>query len=154
ISGRFHLDAVGGEKLQAGLESILQANRPKGDTRTRAQMLADALVQLVDNQLASGSLPTLRTVKPHVAVKIDLEDLLDPRTGPVAGTLGFGGLVSAARARWMACDANVARIVLGPDGVPLNLGRSAPLQGPAPSVRGVGGAAGSFQSPAAAHRTT
>src|SRR4051795_5282952 len=62
ISFRGHLDAVGGEKFQAALESILQANRPKGDTRTRAQMLGDALVQLGDNALAAGSLPMLRTV--------------------------------------------------------------------------------------------
>src|SRR3954465_7371640 len=100
ISGRFHLDAVGGEKLQAGLESILQANRPKGDTRTRSQMLGDALVQLCDNQLASGNLPTLRKHKPHAVVTIPLEDLLDPATGPAAGTLGFDGAVSADRARW------------------------------------------------------
>jgi len=48
---RGELDAVGGEKLQAALESIVQANRPKGDLRTRAQQLGDALVQLVDNEL-------------------------------------------------------------------------------------------------------
>ncbi|SFL81201.1 HNH endonuclease signature motif containing protein, partial [Geodermatophilus ruber] len=29
----------------------------------------------------------------------------------------------AARARWIACDAGITRIVLGPDGVPLDLGR-------------------------------
>src|SRR4051794_4431018 len=130
IDFRGHLDAVGGEKFQAALESILQANRPKGDTRTRSQMLADALVQLCDNQLASGNLPTLRTVKPHVVVKVPLEDLVDPATGPAAGTLGFGGVVSAARARWIACDANVSRIVLGPDGVPLNLGRKVRVASP------------------------
>ncbi len=62
ITGRFDLDAVGGEKLQAALESIVQAARPKGDVRTRAQQQADALVQLADNALARGSLPFLRTV--------------------------------------------------------------------------------------------
>jgi hypothetical protein len=55
LTGRLELDAVGGEKLQAALESILQANRPAGDTRTRAQQLADALVQLADNALAGGN---------------------------------------------------------------------------------------------------
>src|SRR3954451_21380259 len=130
ISFRGHLDAVGGEKFQAALESILQAHRPRGDTRTRAQMLGDALVQLCDNQLAAGTLPTLRKHKPQVVVKIGLEDLLDPSTGPAAGTLGFDGVVSAARARWIACDANVSRIVLGPHGQPLNLGRTARLVPP------------------------
>ncbi len=44
----------------------MQAGRPKGDERTRAQQLGDALVQLVDNELASGQLPFLRTAKPQV----------------------------------------------------------------------------------------
>ena len=123
ITGRFDLDAVGGEKVQAALESLVQAGRCAADERTRAQQLADALVQLCDNQLASGLLPMLRTVKPHVVLRIDLDDLADPRTSPGAADLGFGATISAARARWVACDAGVTRIVLGPDGVPLDLGR-------------------------------
>jgi hypothetical protein len=124
MTGRFDLDAVGGEKVQAAIESIVQANRPKGDERTRAQQNADALVQLCDNQLASGHLPTLRTVKPHVIVTVDVEDLVDPATGPDAARTGFGATLSAARARWVACDSTVTRIVLGPDGLPLDVGRT------------------------------
>jgi len=120
---RGQLDAVGGEKLQAALESITQASRPEGDRRTRAQQQADALVQLADNQLASGSLPTLRTVKPHVVINVDLEDLVDPAAGPGAAQTAFGATISAARARWVACDASISRIVMSPDGVPLELGR-------------------------------
>ncbi|MGY1908737.1 DUF222 domain-containing protein, partial [Modestobacter sp. SYSU DS0902] len=123
VTGRFDLDAVGGEKVQAAIESIVQANRPRGDVRTRAQQQADALVQLCDNQLASGNLPTLRTVKPHVVVGLDIEDLVDPATGARAAELGFGATISAARARYLACDGSISRIVMGPDGVPLDLGR-------------------------------
>ncbi|MGR7025584.1 DUF222 domain-containing protein [Geodermatophilus sp. URMC 62] len=123
VSGRFDLDAVGGEKLQAALESLVQADRPAGDGRSRAQQLADALVQLADNALAAGSLPVLRTVKPHVAVRIDLDDLADTATGPATATMGFGVVISAARARWIACDATVSRVVFGPDGAPIDLGR-------------------------------
>ena len=54
-TGRFDLDAVGLEKLQAALESLVQAGRSAGDERTRAQQQADALVQLCDNALASGT---------------------------------------------------------------------------------------------------
>jgi hypothetical protein len=124
VSFRGQLDAVGGEKLQAALESIVQAARPKGDTRTRAQQLADALVQLADNALASGDLPVLRTVKPQLIVTIPLEDLLDPTTGPGAAQTGFGATLSAARARWAACDATITRMVLDPDGIPLDMGRT------------------------------
>jgi hypothetical protein len=122
-TGRFDLDAVGIEKLLAGIESIVQASRPKGDDRTRAQQQADALVQLVDNQLASGELPTLRTQKPHVVLGLDLDDLIDPATNPGAARTGFGAQLSAARARWLACDASISRIVMTPDGVLLDLGR-------------------------------
>jgi hypothetical protein len=123
VTGRFDLDAVGGEKVQAAIESIVQACRPKGDERTRSQQQADALVQLCDNQLAAGSLPTLRTVKPHVVVEVELEDVVDPATGAGAARTGFGAQLSAARARWLACDGSVSRIVMGPGGVPLDLGR-------------------------------
>jgi hypothetical protein len=84
LSIRGWLDAVGGKKLQTALESIVQAARPGGDTRTRAQQLGDALVQLVDNELASGQLPFLRTVKPQLLVTIGIADLLDPTTGRAA----------------------------------------------------------------------
>jgi len=124
VTGRFDLDAVGGEKVQAALESILQANRPVGDLRTRAQQLGDAFVQLADNALASGDLPFLRTVKPHVFVTIGIDDFADPHTGPGAAQTGFGARISAARARWLACDGNISRVVIGPEGQPLDLGRS------------------------------
>jgi hypothetical protein len=121
---RGQLDAVGGEKLQAALEAITQADRPKGDMRTRAQQLADAMVPLVDNQLASGNLPFLRTVKPTVIVTIPAGDLLDPATGPGAATTGFGGLVSAATARALACDGSITPVVIDENGMPLNMGRT------------------------------
>jgi hypothetical protein len=121
--GRFMLDPVGGEKLEAALESIVQADRPAGDTRSRAQQLADALVQLADNQLASGDLPILRTVKPTVVVTIPLSDLMDPNAA-AAGRSGFGAVFSAARTRMLACDSTVIRLVFGPDSAPLDVGRT------------------------------
>ena len=123
LTFRGELDAVGGEKFQAALESILQANRPEGDLRTRAQQQGDALVQLCDNALASGGLPILRTVKPHVIVKIGIDDLVAPANGPGAADMGFGATISAARARWLACDGNVTRIIIGPEGRPMDVGR-------------------------------
>src|SRR4051794_16320727 len=125
VTGRFELDALGGEKLQTALEALVQAGRCAGDERTRGQQLADALVQLADNALAAGGLPVLRTVKPHVIVRIDAEDLFNPAVGPGAASLGSSTLISAARARWAACDATITRILLGPDGAILDLGRDA-----------------------------
>ncbi|WP_246078947.1 DUF222 domain-containing protein, partial [Modestobacter excelsi] len=122
-TGRFDLDAVGLEKVRAAIESIVQASRPQGDDRSRAQQQADALVQLCDNALAAGNLPLLRTVKPRVIVTVDIEDLLDGGTGPGAAETGFGAVISAAAARWIACDAEITRMVLDPDGLPLDVGR-------------------------------
>ena len=124
VAVRGQLDAVGGEKLQAALEAITQADRPKGDRRTRAQQLADAMVQLADNQLAAGDLPFLRTVKPNVVVTAPLADLFDPAIGPAAAATGFGGLVSAAKARALACDGSITPVVVDDHGMPLNVGRT------------------------------
>ncbi len=124
LSGRFELDPVGGEKLQSVLESFMQADRPAGDMRIRAQQLGDALVQWADVTLASGTSPILRTVKPHVIAMIRVDDLVDPATVPVAADMGFGAVISAARARWLACDGNISRVVMGPEGQILDHGRS------------------------------
>src|SRR4051794_7273326 len=129
-TGRFHLDAVGTERVTAALESINQTHRPAGDERTVGQRQADAWVQLADIHLGCGTLPLLRTVKPQVAVNVGLADLLDPTTGKAGARTGFGAVISAARARWMACDADITRIVLGPDGEPLDLGRRPGCRGP------------------------
>jgi hypothetical protein len=124
LSGRFELDPIGGEKLQAALESILNVDRPAGDLRTRAQRQGDALVQLLDNLLAAGALPIHRGTKPQVFLTLPGRDLTDPATGPAAARCGYGADVSAATARRLACDGQITRIVLDPDGLPLDLGRS------------------------------
>jgi hypothetical protein len=123
-TGRFELDAVGGQKVATVLESMVQAARPAGDTRNRAQQLGDAFVQWADNTLAAGNLPILRTVKPHVVVTIGMDDLVDPHTGHGAARTGFGAMISAARARMLACDGGITRIVFGPEGQLLDLGRN------------------------------
>src|SRR3954451_24636352 len=106
-TGRLELDAVGGEKLASAIEAIAAASRCAGDTRTAAQRRGDALVQLADLSLASGQLPMLRTVKPQLIVTIPLADLADPATNPGAGRTGMDARISAAKARWLACDATV-----------------------------------------------
>src|SRR4051794_19205332 len=103
-TGRFELDAVGGQKVATVLEAMVQANRPQGDVRSRAQQRGDAFVQWADNPLAAGNLPILRTVKPRVVVTIDLDDFTDPPPGPGAARTGFGTTLSAASARLLACD--------------------------------------------------
>jgi hypothetical protein len=80
-----------------------------------------------DNALAAGGLPTLPGHKPQIIVKVGGEDLADPGTGRGAAETGFGATISAARARWLACDGQITRIVMGPDGIPLDHGRTVRL---------------------------
>jgi hypothetical protein len=124
VTGRFDLDPVGGEKVRAVLEAYLTAGRGAEDDRSRAQQLGDALVQWADTTLATGQAPRRRGIRPHVAVRVDLADLLDPSRGPGTAAAGFGATLSAARARWIACDADLTRLVLDPDGLPLDVGRT------------------------------
>ncbi|NYJ05735.1 HNH endonuclease signature motif containing protein [Petropleomorpha daqingensis] len=131
VTFRGHLDALGAEKVQAALEAHRQADRPAGDDRTVSQQQGDALVQWADNTLAAGTAPLLRRNKPQVAVKVSSEDLADEATGRGAADLGFGGVVSAATARQVACDAELRRYLIGPDGELLDLGRSQRLATPA-----------------------
>lgn len=121
---RGDLDAIGGEKVEAALEAIAAAGRCEGDLRSRGQRTADALVQLADLHLAAGDLPVLRGTKPQVTALVQLGDLLDPTLVAAAATLGSGAVVSNLAARAAACDAVVNRVVLGPDGLPLDVGRT------------------------------
>ncbi|MGY1741964.1 MULTISPECIES: DUF222 domain-containing protein [unclassified Blastococcus] len=117
------LDAVGGEKVKAVIEPMAATSRCAGDERTPAQLRGDVLVQWADNTLAAGAVPIQRTRRPGIAAVLDLDDLVDPAIGKTAAELGFGATISAARARWLACDSTVARIVMGPNGEPIHRGR-------------------------------
>jgi hypothetical protein len=130
VSFRGHLDALAGEKFHAALEAHRQADRPAGDERTHSQQQADAPAQWADHTLAHGSAPLLRRTKPQVAVKVTAEDLADPATGKGAADLGFGGFLSAATARQVACDAELRRYLLSQDGDLLDYGRSQRLVTP------------------------
>jgi hypothetical protein len=123
-SFRGTLDAGGGERVEAALESVAAAGWCEGDLRSSEQRAADAFVQLADLHLAAGNLPVLRKVKPQVTALIQLEDLADPDTRPAASRLGSGATASNTVARQAACDGDVARILLGPDGLPLDVGRA------------------------------
>src|SRR4051794_13500586 len=131
VTFRGHLDPLAAEKFQAALEAHRQVDRPAGDERTLAQQRADALAQWSDNTLATGTAPRLRRVKPQVAVKIGSDDLADPAAGRGTAELGFGGVLSAAKARQVACDTELRRYLISLDRELLDLGRSQRLATPA-----------------------
>ena len=118
------LDAFGGDKLETALESIVQANRPEGDRRSRSQQQSDALVQLADLALGFEQLPVHRGSKPHAVMTIPAADLFDPAVTHGLGRLGYGSWLSAEQARHASCDADLTPIILDEHGVPLAMGRT------------------------------
>lgn len=129
LDGRVHLrgelDAVGGEFLHTALGALMNGDRPAGDNRSHAERQGDALVALARGALDAGRLPTVRGERPHVRVTIDLMALCAERgaAGFSGGSLGWAGPINPETARRLACDAGVARIITGPSGLPLDVGR-------------------------------
>jgi hypothetical protein len=129
LDGRVHLrgdmDAVGGEYLHAALEALMNGDRPAADPRSHAERQADALVALARRALDGGSLPDVRGERPHVRVTIDWMALCAERGayGVAGGELGWAGPITPETARRLACDAGVVRIITGPTGLPLDVGR-------------------------------
>ncbi|MGY1811292.1 DUF222 domain-containing protein [Blastococcus sp. SYSU D00820] len=130
LDGRVHvrgeLDAAGGEILHAALAAEMNGDRPAGDLRTHAQRQGDAVVSMARRLLDAGTLPAVRGERPHVRVTIDWQALCAERGAPgvAGGTLGWAGPVTPETARRLACDASVARVITGPDGLPLDVGRA------------------------------
>ncbi|MDP9428642.1 MAG: HNH endonuclease [Actinomycetota bacterium] len=130
LDGRVHLrgdlDPVGGEYLHTALAALMNGDRPARDTRSHAERQADALVALARGALDSGSLPDVRGERPHVRVTIDWQALCAERgvPGVAGGELGWAGPITPETARRLACDASVVRVITGPDGLPLDVGRA------------------------------
>ncbi len=120
-----HTDAVGGDMLHAALEAVMNGHRPAGDRRSHGERMGDALVELARQALHDGGLPRVRGERPQVRVSIDLMALCAERSavGVVGGELRFAGPITPETARRLACDAGVVRIITGPDGLPMDVGR-------------------------------
>ena len=125
--GSFHgrLDAASFEKLSTAVTAFQQAGRVADDDRTHSRQMGDAFAQFIDVQLAcSDDVPMLRKHRAHVAATISAEDLLDHEVVAGAARLGSGQTVSNEVARQLACDSLITRVLFGPDGTPLNIGRT------------------------------
>lgn len=121
-----HVDPVGGEIVHTALEAMMNGHRPAGDRRAHAERQGDALVELCRLALEGGSLPEVRGERPQIRVEIDLLALCAERGALGVGTadLPFAGPISPETARRLACDSTVIRLITGPDGLPLDVGRS------------------------------
>ena len=100
------------------------APRTATDDRTPAQRQAEALADAcgwVLNHADTTALPSSGGRRPQLNVLVGLADL-EHRAR--AACLDFGGTLSPAALRMLACDASVVPVVLGGAGQPLDVGRA------------------------------
>lgn len=94
------------------------------DDRALPERQADALAEICGYVLSHGSaevLPGCGGERPHLNVIVRLEDLENRAR---SATLDFGGHLSPAQLRLLACDARVVPIVMNGAGQPLDVGRA------------------------------
>ena len=98
------------------------------DGRTRHQRMADALTDVCRYTLDHGDHPSAAGEKPHLAVEVSWDVL----TGEAHGVGEIDGdPVTPEDVRRMACDAGVTRMITGPDGEVLDVGRKTRVVPPA-----------------------
>jgi hypothetical protein len=100
------------------------APRTAEDDRTPAQRQAEALADTCGWVLAHADTPALSSCggrRPQLNVLVGLADL---QRRARAACLDFGGTLSPAALRMLACDAAVVPIVLAGAGQPLDVGRA------------------------------
>lgn len=121
------LDSEAVAVVSAAFAPFLVPAGPDHD-RTPAQRRADALVEVAAAAIKAEQLPQLSGAVAAVDVVIPLADLVAARGIVLPGT---GGILPGAQVGMLACDAAVGRILLGPDSLPLDVGRAERLFTPA-----------------------
>lgn len=120
-----------GERAGAVPNSAKRRREVELDPRTRGQRLHDAIGQLCDRLLRSGSLPDAGGTPTTLVVTIDADKLRD-RAG--SGSFADGSPVSAQTVMDLADQAGIAWCVRGSRGDVLTLGRSRRLASPAQTL--------------------
>ena len=112
------IDSVGGAVVRSALEPLAQPNGDH-DERGREHRNADAFVEVCRHVQDAGVLPQ----RPHLQVTASL-DTLRGLAGSPAGDLEYSVPVSAATVQRLACDGTIARVVLAPESVVIDVGRA------------------------------
>jgi hypothetical protein len=120
LKGSF--DPVAAAAIRTALEPLARWTGA-GDLRSRDQRHGDAFYELCVHGLDEGRLPSLGGQRPHLHVTTTVETLL-ALPGAPAGMLEHAGPIAAATVQRLACDASIARVVMGPDSVVTDVGRA------------------------------
>ncbi len=134
VSGQ--LDDLGVEIVNqaiGGLSAPVGPNAGAADPRPAATRRGHALLEVLRRYLDLGDAPMQGGERPHITVTMTLDDLRAatgdgraPRTGGM-GLLDFGGPITAAQARTLACDAMIVPAVLGSPSQVLDVGSASRL---------------------------
>jgi hypothetical protein len=135
------LDPESAALVAAALEPFLVPAGPE-DLRSAAQRRADGLVEIVRSACDHRLLPEIASERPHLQVLMPGSTVAAPSTeGPLSPTLSLGpgllpqvpggsALLHPVGVGRIACDAQVSRVLLSPEGLPVELGRSSRLFSP------------------------
>jgi hypothetical protein len=110
------VDIESGERLAARLDP---GPPVADDTRSNAARRADRLMEMVE----SGA------CRPGLIVHVSAETLFEGRPG--ISETEYGTFLTGDEIRRISCDANLTRVVFGPDSQPLDVGRTKRLVTPA-----------------------
>ncbi|HEY7468135.1 MAG TPA: DUF222 domain-containing protein, partial [Acidimicrobiia bacterium] len=124
LNGMVRLDGwmtpVAGEALLTALDALMPPPG-RGEERTPRQRRHDALEDLARSYLDSDQTAVVGGEKPHVSVVCDL-----PALQGIAGGLHEtenGQLLTISQLGSLTCDCSLSRILLGPDGEIIDVGR-------------------------------
>jgi hypothetical protein len=88
-------------------------------TRTTSQRYADALVRICEVALAQTGTP--ERARRQVLAVLDWKTLVDKQPGRLDGV--FTGPIHPRDIELLLCDCDISRVITGPDGLPLDVGR-------------------------------
>jgi len=117
LDGTF--DTEGAEIIDTALDRCYERNHQANDPRTPTQQRADAIVDIFAHYLDHQHRGTNR---PHLVIAVDGATLAGEAVGRCETISGYQ--LDPETMRRLACDAFIQRIVLDPNGIPLNMGRA------------------------------
>ncbi len=119
------LDALAGETVKRAVDAATDLPAD-GDTRSPARRRADALVRICRFFLDHEDLPVEGGEAPHVTLVIPWDQITDciPCPAIPRDPTNLVAFLSGGQRAQLLCDCNIARMILGPDSQPLDVGRA------------------------------
>ena len=112
------LDREGAAALKTALAPLTRRSG-QDDRRTQEQRNAGALVELARHALDAGTIPG----RPHLQVTASFETLAG-HCGSAAGELELSLPIARPTVERLACDCSLTRVLLGPDSMIIDVGRT------------------------------